>query len=275
MARRENDDEDAGNEIENPYSLEFDLPDPKALKRSWNYTDRADRLYQAGHGALSRGFFAEADSRFERAARYDRSHYMAYVGRSEALVLLGENETAVEILRVAADRYGRNCAIGAALGHVYLHLGHGEEAFQCTDIATVNDADNAYAWLIAGEARLTAKGGHRFAERSFDRAREAQEKWPYLELRIALAYLEWGPRDKAKANLKAFTTEHPEVPLGWILLGDTYRVMGRARAARMCYKRALDLAPELESVRRALSWTSGIQNVWRGLRQTVRRVFSG
>jgi Flp pilus assembly protein TadD len=257
-----------------PYSLEFDLPDPAALERDWNYTDRADRLYRVGHGLLSRGFFEGAVGLFDRAIRYDQRHYMAYVGRSEGLVMLGRFAEAERMLQEASNRYGRNCALGAALGHVYLHLDHSDEAFKCTDIATRNDPGSAYAWIIAGEARLSLKGGDRFADRCFQQALEAREFWPRADLRIALAWLEWGPRDRATVELEKILKREPKLPLAWVLLGDAHRVCGRWRAARVCYRRALALSPGLDSVRRALSWSAGVRNVWTGLRMTVKRALA-
>ena len=274
MARRKKTRRDAAPDGGNPFALEFDVPNPSALKRNWNYTDRADRLYRTGHRLLSRGFFETANRIFEKATRYDRAHYMAYVGRAEALVMLGENELAVDVVQEAAQRYGRNCALGAALGHLYLHLGHTAEAFDCADIAVRHDPRSAYVWLIAGETRLSIKHGLKYAEECFDEARRAESRWPRLDLRIALALLEWGQHDRARQQLVRITDSNPKLPLAWVLLGDANRVIGLPREARACYKRALDLAPDLESVRRALGATSGIRNLWHGMGRTIKRAFS-
>lgn len=257
-----------------PFAIEFILPNPAALQEDWNYTDRADRLYWTGHRLLERGFFVEADGLFEKATRYDRAHHLAYVGRAETLVVLGANDLAIETLQEAAHRYGRNCALGAALGHLYLHLGHSTEAFECADTAVRNDPCSAYVWLIAGETRLSVKHALRFAENCFDEARKAEDRWPRLDLRIGLAYLEWGPHSRARELLLEYSDRHPDIPLAWMLLGDANRVMGHRRDARACYQRALDLAPDLAAVRRAIGWTASLRDVWRGLGRTFKRVLS-
>ena len=58
--------------------MEFTLDDPAALKREWNFTDRAERLNRAGHRLVMRGFFDEAADVFQHAMRYDRAHGPAH-----------------------------------------------------------------------------------------------------------------------------------------------------------------------------------------------------
>lgn len=158
----------------NRFCIEFTLDDPAALDQEWNYTDRATRLHEAGHRLLLRGFFAEAADVFERATRYDRAHYDAYVGRTEALILSGEDEAAARVANDALERYGRNCRLGAARGHVFLHQQDLQNARTCTDIATRNAPESAYVWVIAGEVRVAQHDALKSAMDCFARARRAR-----------------------------------------------------------------------------------------------------
>ena len=254
----------------NPFCIELALDDAPALGLEWNYTDRAERLYQTGHRLLGRGFFGEAAELFERATCYDRAHYAAYVGRSEALILLGRTEEAAQVSDQAMARYGRNCALGAARGHVFLHQDDLDHAFECVDIATANDPESAYAWLVAGEARLALNKAVPFAMACFARGRAAADPWPLLDLRIALAFLEWGHADHARRALEAIAKARPDLPLAWILLGDAHKVEGNRRQSRACYLRAAELVPELQSVRRALTWKARLAEVWSEFRRALR-----
>jgi len=251
--------------------VEFELPDPSALEMDWNFTDRADRFYRTGLRLLRRGFFEDAEDVFGRATRYDPAHYRAWVCRTEALIILGRPDQAAELAEAALGRYGRNCELGAARGHVFFHRGHLELALECADIATRNAPDNGYAWLIAGEVRLGLPDGHEGAMACFDRARSALVPWPDLELRIALAMLEAGRLEPAIRSLGQLVKEEPRLPLAWILLGDAYRLGGKRRDSRACYQRAAALVPRLEALQRALSWKARLSDRWRGLRSSIAR----
>lgn len=258
----------------NRFCIEFTLDDPAALDQEWNYTDRATRVYQAGQRLLLRGFFAEAADVFERATRYDRAHYDAYVGRTEALILSGQDVAAAQVANDALERYGRNCRLGAARGHVFLHQQDLENARACTDIATRNAPESAYVWVIAGEVRVASRpvlrdGTLKSAMDCFARARAAAEPWDHTPLRIALALLEWGQLEHARRSLDAILKVEPDLPLAWILLGDALKLMGDKRDWRECYRRAAELVPELEPVRRALGWKPRMANKWRGLRRSA------
>lgn len=238
----------------NPFFLELDKSNAHALDLEWNFTDRADRLYWIGHRLFVRGFFADAAEVFDRATRYDHTHYNAYVGQVEMLVVLGRLDEAERVAEEALARYGRNASLGAARGHVFLHRDNLSDALACLDIATRNDPENAYPWLLAGEARLRMPGGLPYAEQCFDKAKAACEPWPYPHVRIALAFLEWGFAAQAVERLAPLAKANPEMPLPWVLLGDAQRLMGRWADSDASYRRALDLAPGLESIRLALHW---------------------
>ena len=253
----------------NRFCIEFTLDDPAALDQEWNYTDRATRVFQAGHHLLLRGFFAEAADVFERATRYDRAHYDAYVGRTEALILSGEDEAAARVANDALERYGRNCQLGAARGHVFLHQQDLQNARTCTDIATRNAPESAYVWVIAGEVRVAQHDALKSAMDCFARARAAAEPWDHTPLRIALALLEWGQLEHARRSLDAILKVKPDLALAWILLGDALKLTDDQRDWRECYRRAAELVPELEPVRRALGWKPRMANKWRGLRRSA------
>jgi len=252
----------------NPFFIEFDHPDPAALQLEWNLPDPADCAYRTGHRLLARGFYPEALELFERATRYDRAHYDAYVAQSETLILLGRAADAARVSEDAMNRYGRNCALGAARGHVFLHEKDFNRALQCADIATQNAPGNAYGWLVAGEARLAIGVAPDPAMILFDRSRAADERWPHLNVRIAIAFLEWGHARCAARFLEAIVRAEPDLPIACMLLGDAYRAQGRETQARACYRRAADLAPQLESARRALSLRARVAAAWsRALRR--------
>jgi tetratricopeptide (TPR) repeat protein len=240
--------------------IEFACPDAAALDLEWNYTDRAERVYLVGHRLLGRGFFAEALAFFRAAAHYDSTHYAAYVAQAEALILLGRIEEAAGVADEAMNRYGRNCALGAARGHVLLHQNDADEALKFAEIATENDPGNAYGWIVAGEALPHVM--HCFA-----RSRACGDLWPHQDVRIALAYLEWGDAAYAVGLLEAATAARPDLPLAWKLLGDAYRREGRRLPARASYRRAVELSPQFESARQALRWRAEVQALWRRLRR--------
>ena len=233
------------------------------------------RLYRAGHRLFTRGFFAEADEVFERATRYDRAHYAAYVGRTEALVVLGEYETAARIVNEALGRYGRSSQLGAARGHVFLHQQDLESARQCMGTATHGAPQSAYVWLIAGESRLVMGDGLNAATTCFNRALSAPGRWAFDELRIALALLEWGYTEASRERLLEVVEDSPELPLAWILMGDAEKLLGNARAWRKCYERASRLVPNLEPLRQALSLKSRAGKAWRKAVRTATRVLPG
>ncbi len=247
--------------------IEFACEDASALDLEWNYTDRAERIYQSGHRCLARGFFAEALTLFQRATHYDRTHYAAYVAQSEALVLMGRAAEAAVVADEAMGRYGRNCALGAARGHVYLHQNDVDHALAFAEIATENDPGSAYAWIIAGEAQVAARAELPHSIHCFARSRSCGDLWPHQDVRIALAYLEWGEPSFAAGSLEAVVSAEPEIPLAWKLLGDSYRREGRGRQARASYRRAAALSPQFESERRALTWRADVGDFWRRLRE--------
>jgi len=247
--------------------IEFACEDASALDLEWNYTDRAERIYRSGHRCLARGFFAEALTLFQRATHYDRTHYAAYVAQSEALVLLGRIEEAGVVADEAMARYGRNCAIGAARGHVFLHQNDVDQALKFAEIATENDPGSAYAWIIAGEAQVASRAMLPHSMHSFARSRACGDLWPHQDVRIALAYLEWGEPGFAIGSLEAVVGAEPDNPLAWKLLGDSYRREGRGRQARASYRRAAALSPQFESALRALTWGASVADFWRRLRE--------
>lgn len=255
-----------------PFQIELGLSDPAALDQDWCYTDRSERLYLTGHRLLSRGYFSDAALIFERATRYDRAHYESYVGLSEALVLLGETGRAADVLDAALERYGRNSLLGAARGHVYLHEEDFPAALQCVDTARDLDPAQAYPWIIAGEAILTAPDGLHHGIERFETARACGVPWPHADLRMALALMEWGQATHARYLLEAQTLKHPDVPLGWILLGDACATLGKPRSARAAYRAAARLVPELESLQRTLGLRNRLAQRWHRIRVSARRL---
>ena len=251
-----------------PLFIEFDLPDPAALDAEWNYTDRAQQLYRTGHRLIARGFSEEAAGIFKRATRYDRAHYFAYVGQTEALILLGRTEEAANVANATLERYGRNCLIGAARGHIFLHQQEIETANQCAEIAIAGAPEGGYVWLIAGEVRLAMPGALHGAMSCFDRARYRPEGWPNMDVRIGLALLEWGHTREAVRALTQVLKRNPKHPLAWILLGDAHRILGNKKESRECHRRAAELVPELESLRRAPGWRQRLAAAWGKLRSS-------
>ena len=251
--------------------IEFALHDPDALDQEWNYTDRAESLNRAGHRLLLRGFFQDAARVFERATRYDRSHYGAHVGHTEALILLGHIGSAAEAAQDALERYGRNCEVGAARAHVFMHQGDLDTAIQYMDIAAEHAPDSAYVWLIAGELRLALGRGLEGSLDCFNKARRSMTPWPDVDVRIALAFMEWGEFDLAMHSLLGLTKEDPKLPLAWLLLGDLHRVLEEPGEARRCYRRVAKLVPNLESVKEALSLKARVSDGVRVLRRRLGR----
>lgn len=243
--------------------IEFDLPDPAALGEEYNFTDRAGRQYLTGHRLLVRGYFEEAADLFARAARSDPTLYKATVGRTEALILLGCVEEAAEVVDAGLNRYGRSAELGAARGHVFLHLDDVDRALECCDVAVRLAPQSAYAWTISGEVRLSVEGADWAAEASFGTASGARDPWPYLELRIALACLEWGHLNAAANRLNHTVQRDADLPLAWILLGDAHRAAGRGSESRQAYRRAAELVPDLDSVRNALKLSSRLKDQFR------------
>ena len=253
--------------------IEFEVEDPAALDQEWNYTDRAERLNRAGHRLLSRGFFPEAAKVFERATRHDRSHAGAAVGSIETLIILGRIAQAADVAHEAIERYGRNCDIGAARAHLFLHEDRVEEAIRYMDIASEHSPDSAYVWLIAGELRVALGRGLEGSEDCFNRARHAPIPWPHLDVRVALAFMEWNEFEPAERILEGVVRRTPRLPLAWLVLGDLHRVRNRPRRARRCYKRLLELVPKLEPARKALSLKTQITMNVQSIRARLGRRF--
>lgn len=251
--------------------IEFDLPNPEALREDYNFTDRAGRQYQTGRRLLLRGYFEEAAACFTKAARSDPSHYKATVALTEALVLQGRMQEAAEAVDAALERYGRNPELGAARGHVFLHLDDTDHALECCDVAARLAPESAYAWLISGEVRLSVEGAEWAAEDSFARARSARDEWPQLDLRIALADFEWGHLKAAVNLLKHVVMREPKIPLAWIILGDACRAAGETAESQQAYRRAAALAPDLQSVRDALGFVPQLKDGFRRFTRSVSR----
>jgi tetratricopeptide (TPR) repeat protein len=248
------------------FFVEFECPDAAALNLEWNYTDRAERIYRAGHRRLAQGFFAEALALFQRATHYDSTHYAAYVAQAETLILLNRTEDAARVSDEAMSRYGRNCFLGAARGHVFLHQDDAEQALEYAEIATQNDPGSAYAWIIFGEAHIALGTALPLTMHYFTRSCECRDLWPHQDVRIALAYLEWGDAGYAVGSLEAAVAAEPDLAFAWKLLGDAYRREGRSSHARASYRRAVELAPQFESALQALTWRARVEDLWRRLR---------
>jgi len=167
------------------------------------------------------------------------------------------------------NRYGRNCALGAARGHVFIHQNDAEQALKFAEIATENDPGSAYAWIIAGEAQIASRAALPHVMNCFARSRACGDLWPHQDVRIALAYLEWGDAAYAVGSLEAAVGAEPNLPFAWKLLGDAYRREGRSRQALASYRRAVALAPQFESARRALGWRASVEAVWRRVRDAL------
>lgn len=256
-----------------PFCLELAPSDLSAADLEAGLTGRADRFYRAGHRLLMRGFYMESVLAFDRAIRHDQSHYDAYVGMAEALVLAGSVQAAADSLEKTMERFGLNCALGSARGHVYLHQRDPDKALECASIANQRDPDCAYAWLIAGESRLALSGkAHQYAAECFESAMAAEVPWPNLKIRIALAHLEWGDPNGAEELLLRITEEEPESPLAWILAGDAAHFSGDSRSAERRYLRALELAPELTWLRERIGWRGKMRRIWHIVRSSFRPV---
>jgi tetratricopeptide (TPR) repeat protein len=162
-------------------------------------------------------------------------------------------------------RYGRNCSLGAARAHVFLHQHDVDQALAFAEIATENDPGSAYAWIIAGEAQVASQAELPHSIHCFARSRACGDLWPHQNVRIALAYLEWGELAFAAGSLEAAVAAEPDIPLAWKLLGDSYRRAGRGLQARASYRRAAALSPQFESARRALTWRATAEDLGRRL----------
>jgi len=92
---------------------------------------------------------------------------------------------------------------------------------------------------------------------------------PNQDIRIALAYLEWGAAAYAVGALEAVVVAEPDLPFAWKLLGDAYRQEGRGRQAMASYRRAVELAPQFQSALQALTWRARVEDYWRRLRDVI------
>ena len=259
---------------DNAEFIEFDLPDPHALKEDWNFTDRAGRFSQAGHRLLMRGFFEEAAEVFGKASRYDPTFCRAVVGRSEALVLLGRLEDAVELVNRALADFGANADLGAARGHLYLHMDDVDHALECCDTAVQLNQESGYVHLISGEVRCAIKGAQHAAKGCFSEALSSRDPWPYADLRVGLAYYEWVRLPDAINTLNDVVARDLDTPLAWILMGDAYLALDERERSRECYLQAAELAPALQSVKDALSLRSQLKNRFDDFRQRFRRLWT-
>lgn len=247
----------------NPFCIETRTTVPEALAEEWNFTDRSERMVRLGHRLMLSGLFEDAAETFGRAIQADQHHFDAYVGRWEAMALVGRAEQAESEADVCLERFGRRCDLGAARAHIYLHRDNASAALEHVEIATENDPDNGYAWLIAGEVRLAQMKDARHAFESFRQARAAPTRPPWLELRIALAMIEWHHLKEAAALLAVEANEDRAVPLLWVLTGDVHRIAGNPAAARKCYRRAAQLVPQLERLVTAPAWRLRLRTAWR------------
>jgi len=262
-----------GSEVLNEEALyiEFELPDPTALAEEWNFSDRAEHLARTGHELLARGLFEAGALAFERAGRYDRTHIRATVGLTESLILMGDCERADRVVNDALSRFGRNAELGAARGHVFLHMDDVDSALACCDTAVRLAPHSGYVRIIAGESRLRIAEALWSAEEQFDTARAAADSWPYLDLRIALAFVEWGQAERAVHLLHGVVQQQVDLPLAWMLLGEAYRQLDRRRDARTCYERAAAIEPD--SVKAALGDLPRVGERLGELARSIGRLF--
>jgi len=223
--------------------IEFDPPEPASLSEDWSLPDRSERLTRNGLYLLSRGLIGASVEAFERACRYDPFHSRAAVCLAESMILMGHYKRAHGLINQALDRFGRNAEVGAARAHVFLHMDDLDTALACSETAIRLAPDSAYAWLIAGETRLRIAEATWSAERHFDSAHAAGDSWPDLDLRIALALVEWGASESAVHLLRDIVQRSDDLPLAWILIGEAYRDLGCRRDARACFRRAAALEP--------------------------------
>jgi tetratricopeptide (TPR) repeat protein len=192
---------------------------------------------------MSKDHFPEALEAFDRALVLEADNALAWMGRGNALGLLGRREEALKSLDRAVALDGESAIAWATRGLALVELDRVEEALASFDRALALNAEIPFAWTSRG-IMLGRLGRPEEALDSFDRALaidvENARSWMYR----GMALRELRRVTEALESLDHALKVNPEDAPTWTNRGIALSDAGRVEEALESFDHALDLNPE-------------------------------
>lgn len=225
------------------------------------YLQRAERDYR-------RGGYETALAVYAKALREDGERPEAWLGQVNCLVEMGELDEARIWANKALERFPDDAELLSGKALALAKLGEGEGAMLLVDRAVAKKTPTPYVWLARGLV-LLAVNPEQHSRTCFLKAQEGAPNDGFVDLRIALGYLEQREFPRAKEFLLRAVERDSENPLGWYSFGSCCEGLFAYARARSCYERSLSAGPELKD--RALEALGRLAN--RGIVDKVGAFF--
>ena len=184
---------------------------------------------------------------FQTAAAKDTNYARAYVGISDANILLAlygslPKETAAAAAQQALDTALRlNSQLGSAhasQGLLFSELKNSEQAELSFKRAIELNPNYAMAYMWYGSL-MQSRGDLETAHQLFNKAFELDPKSPVAAFNVAWGHYQLGEDEKAMEWFSKIIANDPYYPGAYLLVGDIVRNRGRLDESIGMYKRAL------------------------------------
>lgn len=212
---------------------------------------RAISYYAVGASLLETGRPGEAVPCFREALRSKPDFTESHKNLGMALMQEGKNREAIEALREAALLNPSDADILTSLGLLLYQEHSFDEAAQLFSAALKLDPDRATALSNLGAA-LIAQERYEEALEPLDRSVQLQPASSPAHFNLGSALFRLGRFEEAKRHLNAAIRIDERNAGAHILLGYLQEELGDLGAAAAAYRRALELRPTHDEVRRRL-----------------------
>lgn len=200
----------------------------------------ADHLSRGGE-LMGEGDFAGAVIEFKNAVSLAPQNQRARVMLARTYMAMGRSEDALKEFRRARDLGAVDTGVERALVELLLRTGAYQQALE--EIETQDASAEPYFHVLRARA-LLGLGRLEDARQAFEAVPAQAEARPEAELGLVRVARRQGNAAAARDRLAALLERQPDLPEGWVLLGELSLAEGNAAGATQAFERAGELLPE-------------------------------
>jgi tetratricopeptide (TPR) repeat protein len=251
--------------------LEFEFPEEKPAQPGTGPESLHDEHHWLRQADKERreGFFENALRYYSRALEINKSLVSGWLGQVQMLVLLAEYKEAELWSRKALELFRKNGDLMAGRAQALARLVRHDEALQVSDLATGQEGQSAYRWMVRGEVMLA--GGQDVDQHCFSKATQLDSDW-LVALEIGRIYQFYRKPSRAVTYFRNATECAPGEAYCWFVLGCCEQELGLTNAAKASLLKCMDLKPDHSAARRTLMTLDAERwSIGRQLRRIFRR----
>jgi tetratricopeptide (TPR) repeat protein len=228
--------------------------------------DAAHWMRAAGEERRS-GMHESALRFYSRALELDKSIVAGWLGQVQMLIALGEYPEAELWSRKALELFKNNPDLLAGRSQALCRSGDLKSALASCDAAINQQGLNSYPWVARGELMLAR--GEDLDQHCFDKAAQLNGDW-LVQLEIGEIYLYYNRPTKAHRRIRQAVEAAPDRAYCWYRQGVCEQTLGLDGAARVSFRKCLQLKPNHVAAKAALD---EIAKGKKKVRRFFRRLF--